>query len=274
MNINTEWVKLLADIMQYGSPTYPRGIATKEIIGRTSVIDMSNPIIDIPQRKMNYKFMCGEAYWILSGSNRVSEIKKFMKAITIYSDNGLMFNGAYGPKVVEQLWYVTDSLFKDKDSRQAVMTIWRENPHPSKDIPCTLSLQFIIRDNMLHCIANMRSSDAWLGWVYDTFNFSMISAWVAIFLRNKSIEFENLQLGNLHLTVGSQHLYNQNFEQAQEVIDSYASIDLPYIGTIDLSLYKEPDQLTVELYNTGRQNFELIDSPFFTQIRNINNETI
>ena len=57
-----------------------------------------------------------------------------------------------------------------------IINIWRENPRSSKDIPCTLSLQFFLREASdqlwLHTIATMRSNDAWLGVPYDTFNFN------------------------------------------------------------------------------------------------------
>ena len=50
----------------------------------------------------------------------------FMKAIAKFSDDGIMFRGAYGPKVVEQLGYVTQNLLSDPDSRQAVININNE----------------------------------------------------------------------------------------------------------------------------------------------------
>jgi thymidylate synthase len=42
--------------------------------------------------------------------------------------------------IKQQLDYVVEALVKDNDSRQAVLTIWRPSPAPSKDIPCTVSI--------------------------------------------------------------------------------------------------------------------------------------
>jgi len=262
-NINESWHMLLTAIMEHGVNSKPRGMKTKEIIGYQSVIDMNQPIITVPQRDMNYKFMCGEAHWILSGSNRVEDITRFMKAIAKFSDDGMMFNGAYGPKVIDQLSYVVQCLKRDADSRQAVLNIWRENPGPSKDIPCTLNLQWFIRGNKLHCKANMRSSDAWLGWVYDTFNFSMISAWVAICLLN---DYPGLELGSLFLSTGSQHLYENNFEAAESVIENFEREE---INPIDLFEFDSPYDLTYLLEQAGLENWEVIDSPFLLQIKDL-----
>ena len=142
-------------------------------------------------------------------------ISPFSRNISQFSDNGETFFGAYGPKITSQLFYVANTLSADPDSRQAVINIWRENPGPSKDIPCSLSVQFLIRDNRLHCQYTMRSSDAWLGWVYDVFNFSMLSGVVLLMLGDR---FPQLELGTLTLTAGSQHLYERDREGISRVL--------------------------------------------------------
>lgn len=201
------WLQLLDRINRYGEPHAPRDIPTREILGQQTVIDMRYPIVTVPERKIGYKFMAAEAAWILSGDDRVSTISPFSRNISNFSDNGETFFGAYGPKIVDQLAYVVKTLEQDPDSRQAVLNIWRENPAKSKDIPCSISIQFLIRNNRLHCQYTMRSSDAWLGWVYDVFNFSMLSGVVLLGLSER---FPQLELGFLTLTAGSQHLYDRD----------------------------------------------------------------
>jgi thymidylate synthase len=192
---------------------------------------MSHPTIMSKSRKLGYKFMVAEAYWILTGKNTVADISPYSKQISRFSDDNIYFSGAYGPKVVDQFTYVVDSLWNDCHCRQAVINIWRENPRGSKDIPCTLSLQFIIRDSRLNCVATMRSSDAWLGWVYDVFNFSMISAHVRQMLMGRDQEaiskrpgvepkYANLILGDLILTAGSQHLYDSDYSSVENILQN------------------------------------------------------
>lgn len=209
------WLQLLDRINRYGEPHSPRGKGTLEILGQQTVVDMRFPIVTVPDRKMGYRFMAAEAAWILSGDNRVSTISPFSRNISNFSDDGETFFGAYGPKIMDQLAYVVKTLEHDPDSRQAVINIWRENPPQSKDIPCSISVQFLIRNNKLHCQYTMRSSDAWLGWVYDVFNFSMLSGVVLIALGEL---FPQLELGFLTLTAGSQHLYDTDKVGYSEVL--------------------------------------------------------
>ena len=208
-----QWQRLLHDVMAYGHESSPRGQKTKELLGYKSMIDMTQPVITIKERKLGYKFMAAEAAWIMSGDNRVATISPYSKAISGFSDDGILFFGAYGPRIRDQLGHVLASLSNDRDSRQAVITIWRTNPRPSRDIPCTISCQFMIRGDKLHCFMNMRSSDVWLGVPYDWFNFSMLSLGVCLLLREKGV---NVTPGTLHFYAASQHVYEPNFAGAEE----------------------------------------------------------
>lgn len=235
LTANEAWLVNLSRVLAMGVKRSPRGRGTIEILNNTSVVDMTRPLITNMMREMGYRFVFAEAHWILSGDNRVETIRPYANAIANFSDNQHVFQGAYGPKITEQLRYTCDTLYNDPDSRQAVISIWRENPRASKDIPCTLTLQFLIRDGQLNCIANMRSSDLWLGWVYDVFNFSMISAWIAIELQLNS-SLRDLKLGTLYLNAGSQHIYDVNVDQARLAKQgdkswSYKPLDISHLNT-------------------------------------------
>ena len=220
---NIEYRELLKSILLYGVPVKPRGKLCKELLCNKTVIDMETCFISIPERKLGKRFRAAEAAWILSGDNRVSTIEHFSKKIGDYSDDGIYFSGAYGPPFRDQLPYVLRCLESDIESRQGVITIWRSRPFDSKDIPCTVSLQFIVRDFTLHTIATMRSSDAWLGWPYDIHNFSCMSAYLLLSL--KQISGWDLHLGQLHLTAGSQHLYHENWKKALHTFESFSKMD-------------------------------------------------
>lgn len=209
MNVaTTTWCKLLDAVVATGKNCSPRGLACKELIGVVSEVPMTDPVIYSKGRKLSYGFMVSEAHWILSGSNLVAFAPKQLEK---WSDDGVTMNGAYGPAYIEQLSYVVRCLNTDSASRQAVMSLWRPRPMPSKDIPCTLTLQFLIRDDTLHCVATMRSSDTWLGYPYDIFTFSMLARGV------NSCLSEKRRIGNLTMMVGSQHLYETHLKAAEEI---------------------------------------------------------
>jgi len=201
--------EIILDIEPGSDPVNPRGMPSWETRAKSIQISMETPIVLCKIRKLNYRFMFGEAYWILSGSNDLKGVQEHMQRIADYSDNGRTLAGAYGPHVVRQLQYVKRALLNDRSTRQAVLTIWQERPEPSKDIPCTLSMQFMIRQNELHCVTSMRSSDAYLGLPYDLFVFSCIAARVRDMLGIKG-----LKLGELTVFAGSSHIYKRDFGKA------------------------------------------------------------
>ncbi len=212
------WIGLLRQIMAAGNRVKPRGNTTLELLGCQSIISMANPVVLVAERKLGYHFMAAEAAWIMSGDNQVKTMAPYSKEIAKFSDDGERFFGAYGPKVIDQLSYIIQTLRKDPDSRQAVMTIWRPTPPQTKDVPCTISAQWLIRDRRLHCSMNMRSSDAWLGVPYDWFNFSMLSLGILVSLNNYMDQNSLYELGYLYFYAASQHLYEDNFDAASRIV--------------------------------------------------------
>ena len=233
MNVNYAYKQVLTAVLM-GSESAPRNMPIKEMLCYTSVVDMTFPAVTCAERKISPKFLYAEAAWILSGDNKVSTIEKYNRNISPYSDDGIRYYGAYGPKVMEQMSYVVQKLIQDPDSRQAVISIWRENPPQTKDVPCTLTLQFIIRGGFLHCVATMRSSDAWLGWVYDVFNFSMIARAIVIEMKQRDPSTSHIRVGRLFLTAGSQHLYEKHWAIAEETIKGEMTNEIPdYINDVE-----------------------------------------
>lgn len=253
MTTTMTWRSLLSELLMSGVEVRPRDKTTKELLALTSCIPMASPVVTCPERKMGYRFMAGEAAWILSGDNRVSSIAPLAKHITQFSDDGLTYFGAYGPPFVDQVGYVVDNLFTDPMSRQAVMTIWRQKPRATKDVPCTVALQWLCRQGRLNCIATMRSSDAWLGWVYDVFNFSMMSAYIILSLRYRQRSepratlWTDVELGDLYLTAGSQHLYAIDWERAQGCIDRGKEYVRFAYRPLELKEFAHPEELAKHL---------------------------
>lgn len=216
MDFSRVWIDTLSELLSFGTEVSPRGMKTREIPQRTIEVDMRKPVLCVPERKLSYQFMAAEAYWILSGDDRVASIAPWNKRIADFSDDGVTFFGAYGPKIVAQLPYVIEKLKADEHSRQAGLTIWRESPPPTKDVPCTVAVFFGIRNGKLNVHVFMRSSDAWLGVPYDVFNFSMLGHLVCAELNQWYIH--DVLPGTLYLTAASSHIYEANWKGAVECI--------------------------------------------------------
>ena len=215
---NKVWQDKVRELYQdYDYISYPRGLEIKEKISGNYSMPMP-AFISLTERKINLGFMLQEPYWILSGSNLLSDITPFLKNYKNYSDDGVFMRGSYGPKIVDQLSYIVETLGKDNDSRQAVLNIWRERPGPSKDIPCTTNMQFMIRDNKLNLVTTMRSNDIVKGVCYDCFTFSMVA--FAVLLLLKEVYGLELELGTLIVNAGSLHLYKTDEDNIDKWVSS------------------------------------------------------
>lgn len=224
LNFDRDWLNHACRLSLIGNRIAPRGKETKELLHKSISVDMRRPVLTVKERKLNYKFMAAEAYWILSGDDKVEGIAPYCKNISQFSDDGEIFFGAYGPKIVDQLPFVVQKLKEDPFSRQAGLTIWRENPPQTKDVPCTISIFFSIRDEKLHAHANMRSSDVWLGLPYDAFNFSMLGHLVCCRL-NATGKTKTVRPGELCITMTSSHIYEEN-EKALGDVAKIATLDI------------------------------------------------
>ncbi len=278
------WRGVVNDLLSHGQHAAPtsaggdfKGSTTKELLGYQSRWAMAWPSVACPVRKLGYRFMAAEAAWILSGDNRLATIAPYAKHMARFSDDGLFLSGAYGPPFVDQVGWVARTLMKDRQSRQAVATIWRPRPGPGNDTPCTVALQWIIRESrgraddapLLHCVATMRSSDIWHGVPYDVFNFSMMSAYVALAVKelqkaearkralvSKRVEEafyhgKTLGLGDLILTAGSQHLYKADWNEASAVL-SEGGADLFEQKPLDLARVASPQALIDGLWRIAQ----------------------
>jgi thymidylate synthase len=247
-NVDVALRDLLSDILSHGTESAPRGKPVIELVGNSVSFDMRYPLVAAKNRKLGYRFAPAEAAWILSGDNRVAMIKRYSPFIWEFSDDGLFYQGAYGPKVVDQLTYVCDVLADDPSTRQAVIDVWRSNPRAGRDIPCTLSFQFLFRDERLHVVQSMRSSDAWLGYPYDAFNASMLAGYVMLALRDRTSK--NLfvsGLGSHTMMIGSSHLYRKDHGVATELLrDGSLLFDAPEFDPLE---FEGPQELIEHLWN-------------------------
>jgi len=255
---NICYLKLLNTIISNGREQTCRNNRSLELIGNKTTISMNQPLLTLKGRNLGYRFALAEAAWVLQGDNKVENLKPYSKIIEKFSDDGITFFGAYGPPIVDQIEYIGRAFKKDLFTRRAVMSLWRLKPPESFDIPCTISVQFLLRPNKynlleLDIINYMRSSDAWLGIPYDWFTFSMLGAYIAIYL--KTILKMDLLLGDLTIMTGSQHLYVNSFGYTLPAIKnllieeecSSESQELFQYEPIILSQFEKPSDLIKQL---------------------------
>lgn len=211
-----EWFNMAIEVATQTAERLPSrdgDIAAEWLNAVTVIEDPTRNIITSSDRKMPMRYAVGELLWYLSASNRLEDIALFSKVWERMSDDGQTLNSAYGQRIFErfgfdQMDYVEKALKKDPFSRQAVIHI--KDPvdytqHLTRDVPCTMDLQYSIRNNRLYATTHMRSNDLWTGFPYDVFCFTCFQIMLAFRL--------NVGIGSYTHIAGSLHLYQRSLEE-------------------------------------------------------------
>lgn len=208
------YVNLTRALLNDGEPIAPRGQTTFELMDVTVLIaDLTEAHVLNTERRVNLGILATEYVHLLGGISSLEQLDLASKGrFSQFADDGRL-KGAYGPRIRHQLPRVVDLLRRDPDTRQAILSIWNgtELIGQSRDIPCTLAVQFLLRDDKLHVRTTMRSNDVILGVPYDWWMFSRLGMSVASVL--------GVETGSYTHTVGSMHLYDRDLGTANDVED-------------------------------------------------------
>lgn len=167
-------------------------------------------------RKMPIRYAVGELLWYNSRNKTAKSIEPFSTFWSKIAEKDGTVNSNYGYCIhdkfdFDQWEFVKETLQKDPSSRQAIIHIKEPRDlrvNPTKDLNCTIALQFLIRDNKLHLITTMRSNDVWLGLPYDLFNFTCMQIQMAMEL--------GVEIGYYYHNAGSLHLYTKDLEKIKK----------------------------------------------------------
>jgi len=205
-------------ILAHGVINEPQKGKNYEIQGCQLVL--SNPIARVSRSESRgLIFSClGELFWYLSGSNNSSQIEYYLPRYKEFSESDGTIHGGYGKRLFDmhsqynQVERIISQLKRSPSTRKAVIQLFDSSDlsEDYKDIPCTLNLQFTIREGKLNMFTMMRSNDAFMGLPHDMFVFTMLQELIASEL--------NCKLGKYHHYAVSLHLYETNIDQANKFI--------------------------------------------------------
>jgi len=193
---------------------YGRRGETSEIVGVALKLQKPRARISRSENRGKLFSALGELLWHLSGSDNLDFIKKYLPVYSQEATAGVI-RGAYGPRLlrmrgkINQIQNVCKLLNTNPGSRRAVIQLFNAEDIVSdyKEIPCTTTLQFLVRENRLHLSVTLRSNDAYLGLPHDIFCFTMLQEMMACRL--------NVDLGCYYQYVGSMHIYECHQSRAR-----------------------------------------------------------
>lgn len=203
----------------------PRGDRIKELTAvNLMVADPRSILCYHPKRGFNVAFGVAEGIAAIAGVNSVKMSSFFSPNAAQFSDDGVTFNGAYGPRVAPFLGRLVAKIKADPDSRQAMVNVFTSGDsyeRQTRDVPCLAGFHLLLRDNGLQMHVNMRSNDFFWGLPYDALHMVMIQMAVAHEL--------GVKLGPYFHSASSMHVYERHFGWLEEM-DSFQPVRLPELG--------------------------------------------
>jgi len=202
------------------------GAKTIEMIGASFVADEPS-IFGVPSQD----YISQEMIWYTSMSTNIKDIYGKYRdppAAWQYAANQFgEINSNYGLLIYSEKYFnqyerVVDELIENPDGRRATMvynrpSIWVEyNENGKSDFICTNAVTYYIRDNILHCVVQMRSNDVVFGYKNDW-------AWQNRIMHDivDDINFakpnEKIEVGMMVWQVQNLHVYERHFDLVKDV---------------------------------------------------------
>lgn len=233
----------------------PRGQKTKELLSVSiELINPRNRLIYHLERKYNYAFNVAEMISYLAGINSVQYMDFWNSNYKQFSDNRVNFRGNYGERLKFYIPELIEKLKNDSDTRQATLSVYSSEDmmRKTKDTPCTLALDFKIRDKKLYLHVFMRSNDLIFGLQYDLPAFTMIQEIIANTL--------GVELGNYNHTTASLHVYERHWELLKEMKDVKAIKSSKIIENYEdiLKYGNEVNRMSIDPLYYSKINSQLI----------------
>lgn len=225
--VNEVWVKAYNALATMAENSFKDPSRDGPVVGEICdavfcVADPTRNIVSSEIRRLPMRYAVGELLWYLSGSDRTADIAQFASKWNDLSDDGIHANSAYGYRIFERFgfdqWeHIRDMLMKDPNTRQAVIHIKDASNCPTKDVPCTVYLQFLLRNKRLNLSVHMRSNDIWMGVPYDMFSFCALQMLMAMEI--------DVKVGEYTHYAGSLHMYERDYLASEENIKGLTSGD-------------------------------------------------
>lgn len=158
------------------------------------------------ERDANPFFHLFESLWMLAGRNDVAYLTQFVKRMKEFSDDGVIFHGAYGhrwqnhflmkdpeqpgmndvprPEMsIDQVATIIKMLKNNPDERRCVLQMWDAEVdlgRDGKDLPCNTQAYFLVNDGKLDMTVCNRSNDMiWGAYGANAVHFSFLQEYMA-----------------------------------------------------------------------------------------------
>jgi thymidylate synthase len=245
MHPEQAYLNALRDILDNGEDRSDRtGTGTRSIFGLQMRFNLALGFPAITTKKLAWRAMVSELLWFITGSGDERKLKEIMyqdpnsDKKTIWSDNATAeywkprskFKGDLGRvygvqwrtwrapvfganrmgiKHIDQLTDLINGIKKDPNSRRHIITAWNPGELDLMALPpCHMMAQFYVSNGKLSCQMYQRSADMFLGVPFNIASYALFTQMIA--------QVCDLEVGELIVTIGDAHIYNNHFDQVKE----------------------------------------------------------
>lgn len=220
------YLALLKHILENGTDKSDRtGTGTRSIFGAQLRFNLQEGFPLLTTKRIYTRALFAELAWLCRGYTNVKWLQE--RGCTIW-DEWADENGDLGPVYgrqwrdwdttggegargggIDQLQNAIDLIKTDPDSRRIIVSAW--NPAELNLMalsPCHMSFQFEVHNAKLSCHMYQRSADVFLGVPFNIASYAALTHLVA--------DICNLVPGDLIISFGDVHIYNNHFDQVRE----------------------------------------------------------
>jgi thymidylate synthase len=116
--------------------------------------------------------------------------------------------------ILNQVDLIIKKLKSKKFTRRAIAVTWRhEADSTSENPPCLIEIIWNVKNNKLHQTCSFRSHDVWGAWLFNAFALRNLQKEIARELK--------VGLGSLVILSVSAHIYENNWKQAESLVEKY-----------------------------------------------------
>jgi thymidylate synthase len=290
MHPDKVYLDALKNILENGEDRPDRtGVGTRSIFGLQMRFNLEDGFPAITTKKLAWRAVVSELLWFIEGSGdeyRLREIlhgDRYSEKRTIWTDNaeadywvkrklqrhpgdlgrvyGVQWRRWRKPlvrinKVVlqnhDQLLELINGIKEDPYSRRHIISAWNPGELDLMALPpCHMMAQFYVNNGKLSCQMYQRSADMFLGVPFNIASYALFTHMIA--------QVCNLEVGELIITLGDAHIYNNHFDQVKEQLKRepkpLATLEL----NSEISVITEFEMEDIEL--VGYESHEAIKAP-------------
>lgn len=235
-----QYLDLLERVLDHGVSKGDRtGTGTVSIFGADMRFDLNDGFPLVTTKYTHLKSIVHELLWFISGSTNVRYLQENgVKIWDAWADENGELGPVYGSQwrfwmdprkgfahkadpdgyitygTIDQLAQVIEGIKKDPDGRRHLVSAWNPSDVPHMKLPpCHFAFQFYVANGKLSCKVEMRSVDTFLGLPFNIACYALLTHMVA--------QVCGLGVGDLIMSLGDVHIYNNHLEQANELLMRY-----------------------------------------------------